>query len=46
MYDFTSFFYAGNYDRALMIEAHANDESGVSEKDVAKALLAATAADR
>jgi polyribonucleotide nucleotidyltransferase len=35
------FFYAGNYDRALMIEAHANDESGVSEKDVAKALLAA-----
>ena len=35
------FFYAGNYDRALMIEAHANDESGVSEKDVARALLAA-----
>ena len=28
----TSFLHAGNYDRALMIEAHANDESGVSEK--------------
>ena len=40
------FFYAGNYDRALMIEAHANDESGVSEKDVAKALLAAHEAAR
>ena len=40
------FFYAGNYDRALMIEAHANDESGVSEKDVARALLAAHEAAR